>query len=361
MTATPSENLEPQSSENNLNVEELLRSLRRKEGTWHEWGQACQQLQKSGYSPQQIFEATGFEAIQQNQLMVAVQVYQSIAALGISTAVQNRFERTGSDSLYELRILNQAHRVAAAELLVEKGIDSEGAREVTKAFKESSLVSPPEEFSDEAGDVVAHYYWRLARQQADLQARSRLIAMALRFAATDSARRQVEKLLTDFTVAQAKKAPSLPLYRLESESELPRILPLVGKLPLSVADLQAVPLLEEEGAFRLVKFSGTGAWVPVPGWQIVFSAEDPVVLLADSDRLPQSLPGATEEVLVMLDRAQREWDDNSYFAVDQDGELHLQWCAEPPTVPILGRVLVVLRPKKVLDEDFNKELWQIEE
>ncbi|MBD2459546.1 hypothetical protein H6G89_00680 [Oscillatoria sp. FACHB-1407] len=361
MTATPPDNLN-QPSENDINAEELLRSLRRKEGTWHDWGRACQQLQKAGYNPQQIFEATGFEPIQQNQIVVAAQVYESIDKVGVSTAVQQRFERTGSDSLYELRILNQGDRAAAAELLVEKGIDSEGAREVAKALKDfSRLSTPPAEFANPPGDAVAYHYWRLARQQSDLQMRSRLIAMALRFATSESARRQVEQLLTDFTVTKARKAPSLPVYRLESESELARILPVVGKLPLTVADLQAVPLLEEEGAFRLVKFSGTGAWVPVPGWQIVFSAEDPVVILADRDQLPHPLSGATEEVLVMIDRAQREWDDLSYFVIDNDGELQLQWFAEPPSIPLLGRVLVVLRPKKVLDEDFNKDLWQIEE
>ncbi|MDX2211861.1 MAG: RuBisCO accumulation factor 1 [Oculatellaceae cyanobacterium bins.114] len=362
MTITPPDNFNPHPDESNIDVEDLLRSLRRKEGTWHNWGQACQQLQKVGYNPQQIFEATGFEPIQQNQIVVAAQVYESIQKSGVSTSVQDRFERTGSDSLYELRILNQGDRAAAAELLVEKGIDSEGAKEVAKALKDfSRLSNPPAEFASPPGDAVAYHYWRLARQQSDLQMRSRLIAMALRFANSESARRQVEQLLTDFTVSQTKKAPTLPIYRLESESELPRILPVVGKLPLTISDLQAVPLLEEEGAFRLVKFSGTGAWVPVPGWQVVFSAEDPVVILADSDQLPHSLPGAVEEVLVMIDRAQREWDDLSYFVIEQEGQLQFQWFAEPSNVQLLGRVLVVLRPKKVLDEDFNKELWQIEE
>ena len=55
-----------------INAEELLRSLRQKEGTWVEWGKACQQLQKAGYNPQRIFEETGFEPIQQNQIIVAI-------------------------------------------------------------------------------------------------------------------------------------------------------------------------------------------------------------------------------------------------------------------------------------------------
>jgi hypothetical protein len=361
MTATPSDNSTPQSSEN-INAEELLLSLRRKEGNWVRWGKACQQLQKAGYNPQQIFEATGFEPIQQNQITVAAQVYETIVENGVSEAVKSRFERTGSDTLYEFRILNQSDRAAAAELVVSQGIDSEGSREVAKALKDFSRLSrPPEGFTSFPGDAVAYHYWRLARQQPDLQVRSRLIAMGLRFASSDTARQQVEKLLTDFTIAKAKPTPTLPFYRLETESELPRVLPVVGRLPLTVEDLKAVPILEEEGPFGMVKFSGNGAWVPMPGWQIVFSAEDPVILLADTNQLPAPASDEVEEVLIMIDRAQREWNEFSYFVIEQDGQLALQWFAEPPDVSILGRVLVILRPKQVLDEDYNKELWQLDE
>jgi hypothetical protein len=55
----------PQPDSGTVNVEDLLQLLRRKESNWVKWGQACQQLQKAGYSSQQIFEETGFEPIQQ--------------------------------------------------------------------------------------------------------------------------------------------------------------------------------------------------------------------------------------------------------------------------------------------------------
>jgi hypothetical protein len=343
-------------------VVELLRSLRRKEGTWINWGQACQQLQKAGYSQQQIFEETGFEPIQQNQIVVATQVYASMLSTGVSPAVQSRFEHTGSDTLYEFRILTQSERAAAATLVVEKGMDSEGAREVAKALKDFSRLSRyPEGFTADPGDAVAHHYWKLARQQSDLQARSRLIAQGLRFASTESARQQVEKLLTDFSTTRTRPVPLLPFYRLDSEEELPRILPVVGRLPLSTTDLQAVPILEEEGAFRLVKFAGNGAWVPIPGWQVILSAEDPIVLLCHSDQLPILPAGKPGEVLVVIDRAQRQWDADSYFVVDQEGQLQLQWFEETPDCPLLGRIVLVMRPKKILDEDFNKDPWQLDE
>lgn len=364
MTIVPPDDSENQpSAEHSGEAEKaLLQSLRRKEGNWIAWGQACQQLQKAGYSPQKIFEETGFEPVQQNQIVVAAQVYQSIASADAPSDVLTRFERTGSDTLYEFRILSQAERLNAAAIVVEKGIDSEGARDVAKALKEfSRLANPPKDFASSAGDAVAYYYWKLARQQPDLQNRSRLIAQALRFATSETARRQVELLLTDFTVSRSRPAPRLPFYRIESAEEQPRIVPVVGSFPVSIADLKSVPFTEAEGRFQMVKFSGTGAWVALPQWQVVRNAEDPVAILASRSQLPGESDDAPEEALVLIDRAQREWSDNSYFAVDRSGQLEVDWFETAPDLPLLGRVVLVLRSKQVLDEDFNKELWQIEE
>ncbi len=347
--------------ESEVNAEELLRSLRQKQGTWIEWGQACQQLQKAGYTPQAIFEETGFEPIQQNQIIVAAQVYKSLVNGNAPANVLAHFQQKGSDSLYELRVLAQLERVATAELLLTKNIDSEGAREVVKAIRECSMIKLPNEFSSHPGDAVAYQCWKSARQKADYQERARLIARGLNFVHSETARQQIEKLLTDFTVVKTRPAPRMPVYRSETEAELPRILPVVGKLPLTRADLQAVPLIDEVGPLRLIKFSGEGVWVGVPGWQVVLNAEDPVAILSDSEALPTSLPGEPDEVLVVIDRAQREWQADHYFLVELAGQLEFQWFAEAPSLPLLGRVILVMRPKRILDEEAKKDLWQIDE
>ncbi len=344
------------------NADELLLSLRRKEGSWVEWGQACQTLQKAGYTPQAIFEATGFEPIHQNQIIVAAQVYDSILKVGVSDAVRSHFGYKASDILYELRILSQSERAAAAELVFEKNLDTDDVHEVARALKDySRLTKLPEGFTAHPGDAVAFQAWKTAKEKTDLQERSRFIARGLKFAHSDTARRAIELLLTDFTVTPKRPAPRLPVYRLESDEQLPRILPVAGKLPLTVADLQAVPMIEETGAFAIVQFSGTGAWMTVPGWQVIRSADDPVAILCDSDRLPTPLPGATEEVIVVLDRAEREWKADSYFAIANGEQIELQWFEEAPTITLLGRVILVMRPKKVLDEAYSTELWQLDE
>ncbi|NET38845.1 MAG: hypothetical protein F6K19_43830 [Cyanothece sp. SIO1E1] len=365
MTDTPYANPEfgPDSgSEIDADVTQILQMLRRKEQTWVEWGRACQHLQKNGYSPQSIFEETGFEPIQQNQVIVAAQVYASLENGAAPEPVLDYFRQRRSDILYEFRILAHADRVSAATLATENQLDVDAAHDVAKAIKEFSRFSqPPTGFTTAPGDAIAYQCWRLARQKSDLQERSRLIARGLRFAHSDSARLQMEKLLTDFTVVQSRPQPRLPTYRLESEEELPRVIPVIGQLPLTKADLQAVPLIQEEGSFNMVKFTGTGAWVPVPGWQVILKAEDPVGIFCQSHELPIDRVGKSEDLLLIIDRAQRDWDGDSYFLVEPAEHLAIQWYPEAPEHPLLGRVILVMRPKKILDRSLSRDPWQIDE
>jgi hypothetical protein len=345
-------------------VDQLLLQLRRKEGPWPEWGQACQQLQQTGLSPQKIFEETGFEPIQQNQVIVGAQVYQTLLKLEAPEPVQEHFGRKGSDILYEMRILAEADRLSTAALVVERGLDFDETREVVKAFKEFTyLKQPPAGFAALPGDALAWQCWRSARQQADLQARSRLIAKGLRFAQTPEARAQLEKLLMDFTVVAPKSAPRLPVYRIDSDEEEPRLLPVAGRLPLSVADFRAVPIVTAEEPFGLVRFAGEGAWVALPNWQVLRNSEDPIALLAQPNQLPAALPDdRPEPVLLVIDRADRTWRDDGFFAIADESEtLSLSWFDAEPDCPLLGRLVLVLRPKRALDGDYAKELWQVDE
>ncbi len=341
---------------------ELLRQLRQKQGNWVEWGSAIATLQKAGYNPQKIFEETGFEPIQQNQVVVGSQVYNSLSQGGASPSTCNHFQQRGSDVLYEFRLLTNDERAAAAELAFNHKIDCDEAREIARAIKDFSRFRQfPEGFSNHPGDAVAYQCWKLARQNSDLQVRSRLIAKGLKYAHSEDARHKIEQLLTDFTVESKKNAPTLPFFRIESASEVPRMIPIVGELPLSVQDLRAVPIIDPVGRFNVVKIAGEQAWIALPGWQVIKAAEDPVGILCSSDRFSSPNQTVTEPVLVVIDRAQREWDISSYFVVEHNGELDFQWFDSEPEIPLHGKIIVILRPKKVLDEEFNKDVWQIEE
>ncbi|AHJ30868.1 hypothetical protein PN465_06080 [Nodularia spumigena CS-584] len=352
----------PENAVNDDVVKELLRKLRQKQGNWVEWGVAIASLQKSGYNPQQIFEETGFEPIQQNQVIVGSQVYNSLAEGGASEAARSHYTTRGSDVLYELRLLTHQERAAAAELTFIHKLDLEEAREVAKAIKDFSRFRVlPEGFTAHPGDAVAYQAWKLARQYTDFQERSRFIAKGLRFAHTPTARKQIEQLLVDFTVVSQRSAPILPFYRFESEEELPRIVPVVGELPLTPQDLQSVPMVETIEPFGLVKFAGEQAWVPLPGWQVLLSAEDPVAIFCSSDRLPNQEKNLPKPVLVAIDRAGRQWDDSSYFVVEHNGELDFQWFETEPEIPLLGRLIVIVRPKKIFDDVISQDSWQIDE
>lgn len=352
-----------------VDTDALLKLLRRKEGNWVAWADACQTLQKAGLSPQTIFENTGFEPIQQNQIVVAGQVYQSIEGGAVSQPVLDHFTNRGSDSLYELRILSKADRARAVQFIYDQGLDSEQVRDIAKALKEYSYrSSPPPEFTDHPGDAVAYSYWALARQQSDLQARSRLIAQGLRFAHSGSARAAIEKLLTDFAVVKTKPAPRLPLFRLETDADLPCLIPVAGQWPLHQGDLDAIAPLSPQEPFGIVQSPGQQSWVPIPGWQVILKAEDPIAILMKTAELPGAADSqsGSEPVLVVVDRGQTAWDDSSYFLIasGSNAALSIDWFeteqgAEQLT--IAGRIIVIVRPKKVLDEEYTHELWQIDE
>jgi Rubisco Assembly chaperone C-terminal domain/Rubisco accumulation factor 1 alpha helical domain/Rubisco accumulation factor 1 helix turn helix domain len=342
---------------------ELLTAMRRKEGNWVTWAEACQALQKAGWNTQRIFEETGFEPIQQNQILGAVQVYNSMLAAGLSAPAQAHFSHRASDVLYELRVLSPSDRVAAAEFAFTRGMDMLDAREMAKSMKDFSRLSQqPEGFTTHPGDVMAYFAWFAAKQKNDLQARSGFIAKGLKFAHTDNARKQIEQLLTDFSAAPTKRAPRMPVYRPDSDEELPRVIAVAGQMPLTKADVRSVPFVDRQEPFGMVQFEGAAAWVPIPGWQVIRTAADPVVILMRSEELPQPLDGDQSQVVVVVDRAVRQWDGDSYFVTVGENEvIAVQWLPEEPSIELLGKVVLIMRPKKIFDESYTQEMYQWDE
>jgi hypothetical protein len=254
--------------------------------------------------------------------------------------------------LYELRVLSQTERVGAATLALEKKLDAPGARDLAKAIKDfNRLANPPEEFTAHSGDAIAYQCWRRAHENQDLQERSRLIARGLQFAASGTARAKLEQLLTDFTVTPSRRAPILPIYRQESDEELPRILPLINSEPLTRQTLEAIAPSQPQGSFQWVISPQASQWIALPGWGVLLSSTDPVALLSQSDQLPTRSERQPEEVLIVIERQFGGWDADHYFLVEQGGQLEWAWFATPPEVPLLGQLLLVLRPKKILDEN----------
>lgn len=352
--------------------EGLLKLLRHKEGTWVQWGIACQMLQKMGENSLAIFENTGFEPVQQNQIVVASQVYASLQAGNATDIVLAHFEQKGSDILNELRVLNQSERVAMATFALEKNLDVLEAKDVVKAIKEaSSVANLPEGFTRHPGDAVVLQVLKAAQGKIDPQERTRLIARGLRFAHSEKARSAIERLLTDMANPSKKKAPKLPNFRYDSEDSIPRILPVVGTLPMSIEQFKAVPFTDEMAPFGIVHSSSESTWATLPGWFVVHEAEDGVIVSCNTDTLQAAITqeevvstirNRVEDVLVLVDRAQRDWDENGYFAIaDEDGNLKFAWFESSPDVKLFGKITLTLRPKRFFDEAASQDRWQFEE
>ncbi len=343
-------------------INDLLRSLLHKEGSWIDWGKACQTLHKAGYPPQKLFEETGFQSSQQNLIIVASQVYDSLSQGQGEETLLRYFQGPKSDILYELRILNQDQRLEAARLCYEKNLEFDSAKEVAKAIQEFSRLSHfPDGFTSDAGDVMAYQCWRQARQKKDLQERSRLIAKGLKFAHSTTARTALEKLLTDFTLVSSRGAPLLPIHRLEAEEELARIVPLAGTFPLLSHIFLSIPALAVVEPFRFVEITTELKALPLPGWQSVLKAQDPVAILCRGEYLPNFPHQQQEEVLVVIDRAVKDHDVNYYYLIKQGEELGIKWWEESPSEPILGQVVVIVRPKRIFDENNLLEPWQMDD
>jgi len=332
--------------------QQWLQQLRRREGTWVDWGQLCQHLSKAGWRTEAIFEETGLEPSTQNQLIVASQVFASLE----DAQAQDYFRTEGSDLLYELRLLSQTQRLACAQFVAEKRLDASATREVVKAIKELSQYRVPPNFSDHPGDAVAFQCWRLLRQKPTSPERVRLLSQGLSFAHTEAARTALEQLLDPQHRETLPTPPRLPWYRLESALEQPLILALAGELPLSTSVWEDTPVAQTQPPFGLV--TGVPQVVALPGWPILRSAQEPLALL--THQLPGEI-GIAEPVLLVVDRQATQWQAEHYFLVSENGQVTLKWFGDDPGCPLLGRLILAVRPPRLLDPEHLNQPWQIEE
>ncbi|WP_322742617.1 RuBisCO accumulation factor 1 [Synechocystis salina] len=151
------------------------------------------------------------------------------------------------------------------------------------------------------------------------------------------------------------------MFRLEEDQEAARLIPVAGTFPLQPQTVQAVQSLEQVEPFSLVNYQGNGAVVPVPQWQAILTAVDPVAIFCQAGEVSESLARKDEQVLVVVDRSQTSWNDGSYFLFSQGETLEIQWCETEPEREILAKVVLVLRPKKIFDANNLREPWQMDD
>ncbi|MDX1976535.1 MAG: RuBisCO accumulation factor 1 [Pseudanabaenaceae cyanobacterium bins.68] len=351
---------------------DLFNLLRRKEGNWTDWASACTQLSSQGETTQQIFEQTGFEPIHQNQITVALKVYEGLVQGTASSKVINHFATQDSEMLYELRVLPQSARVELAEFILLHRLDLTTTKEVIKAMRDFAMLSNlPPGFSQHPGDAIAYQCYRNAQKSNQAAQVTKFMLKGLQYVHSASARSLIEQLLTAQTAPPVAPLPKLPIYRLDQDDQLPRLVPVAGKIPITISELKAVPLIDQIEPFGMVAYEGACAWIALPGWDVVRRAIDPLIILANTDtlaeasgqRLPNSFPDRPEQILLLIDRSQRDPESNSYFAIATTEPVTEQIQVALPSAnsKIYGKLLLVLRERRVLDQAASSDLWQEEE
>lgn len=342
----------------NATSNEQLALLARKSGTWLEWAEACRQLRKDGTPPQALFETTGFEVQLQERLLASFQVYLSLVEGGADEKLLVDIKQLGVQPLYELRLLNREERRAAAQLVAERRWSATQTRELVRAVREFfRMASPPEAFERTAADALAYRCWRLAREASSQVERITLASQGLATAPSETARRALEALLVQ-SVRSGRSLPRLPLFVPDSEEAAPRAVSVLAA-PLATADFEAVVAVRPSGPFGIVDPVATPLAL-LPGWPAVSLAEDPVAVALDAQELPGFEIG-TGQVLLLVDRAARSWEEPACYAVNREGQVYFDWLAAPDEAVLLGRVILALKPAVGIVRVEPEDPWDLDE
>ncbi|PLS68242.1 MAG: hypothetical protein CV045_09010 [Cyanobacteria bacterium M5B4] len=92
-----------------------------------------------------------------------------------------------------------------------------------------SIPLPPH-FTDHPGDAVAYQAFKACQSIPDLAQRTQLISRGLRYAHSESARKQIEQLLTAPRLP-TPYPPGCPSTASTAMNNCPRIFPVAGKFP----------------------------------------------------------------------------------------------------------------------------------
>ncbi|KAL1333849.1 hypothetical protein AAHE18_11G133100 [Arachis hypogaea] len=104
-------------------------------GTWHEYVPLISSLIHDGFTLPSIEELTGISGVEQNRLVVAAQVRESLQQSNTDLDVLSAFDTSGAEILYEIRLLSTSQRSAAARYIVDNKFHGKGAH-LARAMKD---------------------------------------------------------------------------------------------------------------------------------------------------------------------------------------------------------------------------------
>lgn len=345
---------------------------------------------REGFSPPSIEEATGISGVEQNRLVVASQVRDSLIQSNADPEVLSAFDTGGSELLYEIRLLSASQRVAAARYIVVNKLDGQGAQDLARAMKDF-----PRRRGDKGwksfdynlpGDCLSFMYYRQSREHRNpSEQRTAALEQALSVAETEKAKSQIIEELKgkagkkeEAAEEEIEKGVRVPVVRLKmgevAEASSVAVLPVCRAEGREKELMEAPMERTSEGEFGVVAAEkGWKRWVVLPGWEPVLGLGKGgvVVSFGDARVLPWKVNRwyMEEPILVVVDRAQNKVATNNGFylvAVDggADGAEGLKvergsTLKSSGVEGALGSVVLVVRPpREENDDQLSDEDWE---
>ncbi|KAJ1295405.1 hypothetical protein BS78_01G221200 [Paspalum vaginatum] len=368
----------------NLDLTQRLEVLRDRMGLWHEYAPLISALARDGFTPSSIEEATGIPGVEQNCLVVASQVRDSLldAKAAFPPHLLPYFDSHGGpDLLYELRFLNARQRADAAKHAIAHKLEPKGVRELARAMKEFPRRCLEDGWAafdrDSPADCFAFARLRQSREAIDVGDCIAELERALQVVESDAARARVE-----LEMGRARKRaageeveegdgdtaarPGVTVVRLQygevAEASTVLLLPVVRETD-GVAAMESAPRRTKTDVdLGLVEVDKAWArWAVVPGWgPVAQAADDAVVIeLADGRRLPWRT-AEEEPVLVIASRSQKEVVEQGMYVLEKEGRLVVERgrkLAEEGIAAAAAQVLIVVRPPRDEDDGISDEEW----
>ncbi|KAK1308893.1 hypothetical protein QJS10_CPA09g01756 [Acorus calamus] len=360
-----------------LGPADRLEILRNRLGLWHEYAPLIPALTMDGFTPPSIEEATGISGVEQNRIVVAAKVRESLISSKFDDNLIAYFDLGGAEILYELRLLSAAQRVAVARHVVDHRLDTKAAVELARAMKDFPRRRGDPGWSSfsaaSPSDCLAFTHYRLSREAISPSDGVASLERALEAAETEAAKEQVREELERRSrrgVAAAKEEEvveesyRVPVVRLMYGEVAEATAVLVMPVCSGEEEVAAAPEnCKSEGVFGVVEAEkGWRRWVVLPLWEPVAAAAVGggvvVVEFADSRVMPWRMRTAEmeERVMAVVDRKVKvaEAEDGFYLIGGGDDGLRVERGKRLVGVGVLGRVVLVVRPPR--DDDLNDQL-----
>ncbi|MCO5614396.1 hypothetical protein L7F22_068676 [Adiantum nelumboides] len=356
----------------NITIDEQLQILRERRGLWFDYAIHVPSLIRAGFTPPMIDEATGVTGVEQNKIVVASQVRDSLKASGMEPEALSFYDIGGADLLYELRILSSDQRKSAALYALGRKMDVNEYHDLARAMKDHERRRQEEgwgSFTFCPGDCLAYSCYRLSKEVKDDAEVERILQKGLEYVETEKARAKLKAYLEkgeEGLEDEHSQASRFEVIRLSSSEagtpSIPYVLPVVEP---TTQEFEAAPAVSRKGPFT-IQHADTAwkTWVSLPAWGPLMTAAVPVAIsYTNAAILPwkqKSRKELEEPIVMVADKHVKDTKEDAYYVVDAgDGKLALQrgTVVLETGSRVLGKAVLALRPPLPEEDGIDSIEW----